>query len=87
MKQKKAVAPATGLFVGYVCVSTDIQAGHDVQLEAQTKKARALAVIHDTEPVEVIVDGGESASSPERPDSEATGSGLDTRIRNCATAS
>jgi site-specific DNA recombinase len=53
--------------VGYVRVSTDRQAEHGVSLEAQEAKIRAMAVVHGTELAEVIVDGGESAKSLNRP--------------------
>jgi site-specific DNA recombinase len=53
--------------VGYVRVSTDKQAEHGVSLEAQEAKIRAMATVHGTELSEVIVDGGESAKSLNRP--------------------
>ncbi len=53
--------------VGYVRVSTDKQAEHGVSLEAQEAKIRAMATVHGTELAEVIVDGGESAKSLNRP--------------------
>jgi site-specific DNA recombinase len=53
--------------VGYVRVSTDRQAEHGVSLEAQEAKIRAMAIVHGTELSEVIVDGGESAKSLNRP--------------------
>src|SRR5262245_56604999 len=53
--------------IGYVRVSTDRQAEHGVSLEAQDSKIRAIATIHSAELVEVIVDGGESAKSMNRP--------------------
>ncbi|MCL5745157.1 MAG: recombinase family protein [Acidobacteria bacterium] len=53
--------------IGYARVSTDKQADRGVSLEAQTEKVRAMAVVHGAELVEVIVDGGESAKSLNRP--------------------
>jgi site-specific DNA recombinase len=53
--------------VGYVRVSTDRQAEHGVSLEAQEAKIRAMATVHGTELAKVIVDGGESAKSLNRP--------------------
>jgi len=52
---------------GYVRVSTDKQAERGVSLEAQAEKIRAMAVVHGTELAEIIVDGGESAKSLNRP--------------------
>ena len=53
--------------VGYVRVSTDKQAEQGVSLEAQEAKIRAMATVHGTDLSEVIVDGGESAKSLNRP--------------------
>lgn len=53
--------------VAYVRVSTDKQAERGVSLEAQTEKVRAMALVHDAELVDTIVDGGESAKSLNRP--------------------
>jgi len=53
--------------IGYVRVSTDRQAEHGVSLEAQESKIRAMATIHSAELAEVIIDGGESAKSMNRP--------------------
>src|SRR5436309_2636548 len=53
--------------IGYVRVSTDRQAELGVSLEAQEAKIRAMATIHSAELLEVIVDGGESAKSLNRP--------------------
>src|SRR6202158_4750623 len=53
--------------VGYVRVSTDKQAERGVSLEAQAEKIRAMAVVHNAELVDIIVDGGESAKSLSRP--------------------
>ena len=53
--------------IGYVRVSTDKQAEHGVSLEAQEAKIRAMATVQGTELAEVIVDGGESARSLNRP--------------------
>src|SRR5262249_18446976 len=48
-------------------VSTDRQAEQGVSLEAQEYKIRAMTTIHNAELVEVIIDGGESAKSLNRP--------------------
>ena len=56
--------------VGYVRVSTDKQADRGVSLDAQAEKIRAIAVVHNAELVEIIVDGGESAKSLQRPGME-----------------
>jgi DNA invertase Pin-like site-specific DNA recombinase len=53
--------------VGYVRVSTDKQAERGVSLDAQAEKTRAMAVVHNAELVDIIVDGGESAKSLNRP--------------------
>lgn len=47
--------------IGYVRVSTDKQADRGVSLEAQAEKIRAMAVVHNAELLDIIVDGGESA--------------------------
>src|SRR5579872_3906761 len=53
--------------IGYVRVSTDRQADRGVSLEAQNEKIRAMAVVHGAELIDIIVDGGESAKSLNRP--------------------
>ena len=53
--------------VGYVRVSTDRQADHGVSLDAQEAKIRAMATVQGAELIDVIVDGGESAKSLNRP--------------------
>src|SRR5713226_3962073 len=53
--------------VGYVRVSTDKQADRGVSLEAQAEKIRAMAVVNNAELLDIIVDGGESAKSLNRP--------------------
>src|SRR5436190_20211711 len=55
------------LIIGYVRVSTDRQAEHGVSLEAQEVKIRAMATVQGAELIDVIVDGGESAKSLNRP--------------------
>ena len=52
--------------IGYVRVSTDKQADLGVSLEAQAEKIRAMAVVHSSELLDIIVDGGESAKSLNR---------------------
>jgi site-specific DNA recombinase len=56
--------------IGYVRVSTDKQAELGVSLEAQAEKIRAMALVHDAELLDIIVDGGESAKSLQRPGME-----------------
>src|SRR3984885_4607048 len=56
--------------IGYVRVSTDKQADHGVSLDAQSEKIRAIAVVHNAELLDIIVDGGESAKSLQRPGME-----------------
>jgi len=56
--------------IGYARVSTDKQADRGVSLEAQTEKIRAMVVVHNAELVDIIVDGGESAKSLNRPGME-----------------
>jgi len=53
--------------IGYVRVSTDREAEQGVWLEAQEAKIRAMATVQGAELLEVIVDGGESAKSLNRP--------------------
>jgi DNA invertase Pin-like site-specific DNA recombinase len=53
--------------LGYVRVSTDKQAERGISLEVQAEKIRAMAVVHDSKLAEIIVDGGESAKSLNRP--------------------
>src|ERR1700722_6163660 len=53
--------------IGYVRVSTDRQAEQGVSLEAQEAKIRAMAIVQGAELIDVIVDGGESAKSLNRP--------------------
>ncbi len=52
--------------IGYVRVSTDKHAEQGVSLEAQAGKIRAMAVVHDAELTELIVDA-ESAKNLNRP--------------------
>ena len=56
--------------VGYVRVSTEKQADKGVSLEAQAKKIRAMTVVHGAALEEIIVDGGESAKTLQRPGME-----------------
>jgi len=53
--------------IGYVRVSTDRQADQGVSLEAQESKIRAMATVQSSDLMDVIVDGGESAKSLNRP--------------------
>ena len=53
--------------IGYVRVSTDRQAEQGVSLEAQEAKIRAMATVQGSDLLDVIVDGGESAKSLNRP--------------------
>jgi site-specific DNA recombinase len=52
--------------IGYARVSTEKQADHGVSLDAQAEKIRAMAVVHNAELIDLIVDGGESAKSLNR---------------------
>ncbi len=53
--------------IGYARVSTDRQAEYGVSLDAQEAKIRAMATVQGAELFEVIVDGGDSAKSLNRP--------------------
>jgi site-specific DNA recombinase len=53
--------------IGYARVSTDKQAERGVSLEAQAEKIRAMVVVHGGDLLDLIVDGGESAKSLQRP--------------------
>jgi site-specific DNA recombinase len=53
--------------IGYARVSTDKQADRGVSLEAQAEKICAMAVVHDVELIEIVVDAGESAKDLSRP--------------------
>jgi DNA invertase Pin-like site-specific DNA recombinase len=55
------------LAIGYVRVSTDRQADQGASLEAQTARVQAMATVQSAELVDVVVDGGESAKSMNRP--------------------
>jgi hypothetical protein len=57
----------TMLAIGYARVSTDRQADQGVSLDAQTAKIRAMATVQGAELLDVVVDGGESAKSMNRP--------------------
>jgi DNA invertase Pin-like site-specific DNA recombinase len=65
--------------VGYVRVSTDKQAETGVSLEAQAGKIRAMALVHSAELLDVIIDGGESAKSLQRPGMERLLALVDSR--------
>jgi len=52
--------------IGYVRVSTDRQGEQGVSLEAE--EVRAMATVQSVKLREVIVDGGESAKSLNRPE-------------------
>ena len=53
--------------VGYIRVSTDKQADRGVSLDAQAEQIRAMAVVQGGELIDIIVDGGESAKTLNRP--------------------
>jgi site-specific DNA recombinase len=53
--------------IGYVRVSTDRQADQGTSLEAQAARIKAMATVQDAELIDVVVDGGESAKSMNRP--------------------
>src|SRR5471030_1073704 len=70
--------------IGYIRVSTDKQAERGLSLDAQREKLRAMAVVHDTELAEIIVDA-ESAKNLDRPGMKrildlVRGCGVDTVI-------
>src|SRR5579871_2337517 len=53
--------------IGYARVSTNKQADRGVSLDAQVEKIRAMAAVHNAELLDILVDGGESAKSLQRP--------------------
>ena len=53
--------------VAYVRVSSDKQADFGVSLEVQTTKAKAMATLQGAELVDIIVDGGASGKTLDRP--------------------
>jgi site-specific DNA recombinase len=53
--------------VAYLRVSTDKQADRGVSLDAQRAKVATYAELYDLELVEVVVDAGASAKTPDRP--------------------
>lgn len=53
--------------IGYVRVSLEKQAECGVSLEAQIEKVRAMATLRGAELVDIIVDGGASAKTLDRP--------------------
>src|SRR5689334_10187113 len=55
------------LAIGYVRVSSDRQADQGFSLEAQSARIRAMATVQSADLIEVVVDGGESAKSMNRP--------------------
>lgn len=64
---KPAAAPKTLRAIGYARVSTEAQADSGLSLEHQDAKVRAMATVHDATLLEVIVDGGASAKTLDRP--------------------
>jgi site-specific DNA recombinase len=53
--------------VGYVRVSLEKQADFGVSLEAQAERIRAMALLQGAQLVDIVVDGGASAKTLERP--------------------
>jgi hypothetical protein len=53
--------------IGYIRVSTQEQADRGVSLAAQTAKLEAYASLYDLEIVEIVVDGGHSGKTLDRP--------------------
>src|SRR3974390_160364 len=53
--------------IGYIRVSTDQQADRGVSLAAQRERVRAMATVQGANLIDVVVDGGESAKSMNRP--------------------
>jgi DNA invertase Pin-like site-specific DNA recombinase len=56
--------------MGYIRVSTDLQAEQGVSLDAQAEKIKAMATVQSAILTEIITDGGESAKSLNRPGME-----------------
>lgn len=65
--------------IGYCRVSTEGQADRGVSLDAQAEKIRAMATVQDAALVDVIVDGGESGKSLQRPGIERLLATVDRR--------
>lgn len=63
----KPAAPKALRAIGYARVSTEAQADSGLSLEHQDTKIRAMATVHDAALLDVIVDGGASAKSLDRP--------------------
>jgi DNA invertase Pin-like site-specific DNA recombinase len=61
------VAGATVRVVGYVRVSTDMQAQEGISLDAQRAKLAAYCVAQDLTLLEIVADEGQSAKTLERP--------------------
>src|SRR3954462_15830085 len=53
--------------VGYLRVSTEGQAERGISLDAQAEKIRAMATVQSAHLIDLIVDGGESGKSLQRP--------------------
>jgi DNA invertase Pin-like site-specific DNA recombinase len=53
--------------IGYIRVSTDQQAERGISLAVQRERVRAMATVQGAKLLDVIVDGGESAKSMNRP--------------------
>jgi len=53
--------------IGYIRVSTDQQAERGISLDAQRERVRAMATVQGADLLDIIVDGGESAKSMNRP--------------------
>jgi site-specific DNA recombinase len=53
--------------IGYIRVSTEQQADRGVSLAAQRERVRAMATVQGADLIDVVVDGGESAKSMNRP--------------------
>src|SRR5437868_1373044 len=62
-----AQSPKAARVVGYVRVSTDMQAQEGVSLEAQRARLKAYCVAQDLTLIEIIADEGLSAKSLDRP--------------------
>lgn len=55
------------LEIGYVRVSTDRQADQGTSLETQSSRIRAMATVQNADLIDLVIDGGESAKSMNRP--------------------
>jgi DNA invertase Pin-like site-specific DNA recombinase len=74
---------ATKSGVGYARVSSEKQAERGISLDAQLEKIRAMATVQEVELLDVIVDGGESAKTLNRPGMERLLALVDAKAVSC----